>query len=612
MKVVLRSYCQAVGQKIKGVTGSVIQWYKQSQVRQAACLPGSARKRPGRLRVPLAMLGLVLLVTFLALCQNVIHTPAASGTTPSTPAKTAPTTVASQLSTLPLAQRISLTLQAAPETTALSLPASAARQPSQARNPSNMRANAGSCNENKPLNDSSQRQLCDWNYQYQDTTSGAPAGSTQWIQTLLCEPGATLTKDNWSTTNPLPYKCAVGYFSITNYYCLVPANITLSQLTNIRCSTTDGGTLLSCFYNWTDIGECNDPCTTANPPTFDPVTGIPMPSTDTSQKVTSCPITVPTVCAAAFDTVNDWIFGTTQGLLYPSSTSQTGQNTTTVQIVQDAWGVIAGISLALLAIPFLLAGYQIMRGLGSENQARAIDLLGRVVLVAAAIALSLFIISRMVELEDGLSQSFAKTFKPADNTYVSMSSSNWQCYTQQFFGTLFNMNVDSTNNAAGGNGDTTKYTSNMDTATLTLIENLPHYILTLLSILLAVQLAVRLALLNLHIVLSPLTILCSALPGQIGPSAATHWVKGFVSLLFVQALQLMVLTLGSHLIPIPTNSTGVDWATTLFTNILPVAVMIMTLNIPRLFNVPATTLLSTVSSSIGGTMNGIALIIRGL
>jgi hypothetical protein len=175
------------------------------------------------------------------------------------------------------------------------------------------------------------------------------------------------------------------------------------------------------------------------------------------------------------------------------------------------------------------------------------------------------------------------------------------------------MNIDTTNNSVTGNSNQTAFTSDMTRSTLILLENLPNYILTLLSVLLALQLVVRLALLNLHIVLSPLTIVCNALPGEFGPGAARHWARGFVSLLFVQLLQLVVLILGSRLLPFTLVQPGTgDWVTQMFSALLPIAVMVITLNIPRLFNVPATTLLSTVTSAIGGAVNGISLIIRGL
>jgi hypothetical protein len=288
--------------------------------------------------------------------------------------------------------------------------------------------------------------------------------------------------------------------------------------------------------------------------------------------------------------------------------------------VQTAQSFLAAITLLLLAIPFAFAGIEIMRGLASENHAKAVELLGKILLVAIAIISSWTVITWLIQLEDAITQS-SHTLIQANYVPIAIPSSNWECYTKQFFQTLYNMNIDTTYNTANGdpNDPTNAYAQNMATATLTLIENLPDYILTLLSILLAIQLVLRLALLNLYIIISPLAIFCGAMPGKIGSSVAIAWLKGFASLLAVQFIQMLMLILigqllvGSLFADVGlTGSPPTDWAGLLFLKMIPISVMVMTLNVPRLFNSSTTTLLSTVSSSMGGAMSGVALIIRGL
>jgi hypothetical protein len=271
--------------------------------------------------------------------------------------------------------------------------------------------------------------------------------------------------------------------------------------------------------------------------------------------------------------------------------------------------VVAGIALALLVLPFALAGYQLLLGMSSKNHASAIEALARVVLIALAVGLSYFVLSELINIENALAQ-FLFTHITV-STYDAMPSANWQNCIHQFVINIFNLNV-YTNLQLSQQLTTAEYAQDVTGSTLLLIENLPNYILTLLSVILTIQLILRLVLLNFHIIMSPLVIICGALPGQIGPNAARHWAQGFLALLAVQILQLLVLLLGSSLINLPTALMTSGWAGTLFTELLRFVVMLITLNMPRLFNVSATTMIANVSSSIGGAMSSVTLIIRGL
>lgn len=591
-------------------------------IRWRACGPGQSGARPAcntprsmrfwltRVLLLLGFLGLVLL-TFLTTGRGLV---------PPTQGRFARAvqTIPARPATVAMTRRVpsALLTFAATHPDAAKVPLRAAGGQSTAAGGPAHQEVEGTCKGNEPLHAADQLHYCDWT-----VIDVAQNGDEDVL--YECNSSTTLSPD-WGS-NPLIYLCSGIVPNQPQDYCMVPASVKLSAITNIRCSDVLNGPLQPCFYTWTTIGKCDFPCKAQDAPT-DPVTGIPLPTTATptskkSKTNTICPIEVPTKCTGSFDPANDWIFGSSQGLLFAGATNGTGSSTFDLSLVQNVWNLVAVVALALLAVPFLLAGYQIMRGASSENHAGAIELLGRILLMAAAVALSFFIASSLVKIEDGLAQDFSSHFQstqatpgsPTGSPYISMPSSNWQCYTQQFFGTLFNMNVDTTNNSVTGNSNQTAFTSDMTRSTLILLENLPNYVLTLLSVLLAIQLVIRLALLNLHIVLSPLTIVCNALPGEFGPGAARHWAKGFVSLLFVQLLQLVVLILGSRLLPFTLVQPGTgDWVTQMFSALLPIAVMVITLNIPRLFNVPATTLLSTVTSSIGGAVNGISLIIRGL
>jgi hypothetical protein len=518
-----------------------------------------------------------------------------------------------QQSTLSTTQSISLSLPSQPQTV-LDTARLSTGDPASVQVIEGPPGYTGACDASLALDATGQVQNCGWIYQESNpsTTLGNPD-----FPVWTCEPTSP-----WPTPLPatLVYNCTTG--GGTTYYCNIQTNTVIADLNSIQCSTTETstgiGTLTTCTYN--SMGETSDcspipTCAASSGP--DPVTGIPTNISATNP----CVVHIQSCPAGTTASSDDWLFGT-NGLLYASA-GQAGANTNTrdhtvgITLVQTAWGIVVAIALILLGLPLALAGFQIMQGLGSENQARAIELLGKVLLVALAIVASWTIVGWLIQLEDALAQ-YVSTNLSQGATTIPMPSSNWGCYAQQFFGTLYNMNVDTTNNAANGGSDAAAYAQNITQATLTLIENLPNYILTLLSVLLAIQLVVRLALLNVYIIISPLAIFCGAMPGKIGSSVTSHWIKGFASLLSVQVLQLFLLVFIGAFLNILFVITGVtsgaesDWAATLFAKLIPILVMVMTLNVPRLFNSSATTLLSTVSSSIGGAMSGIALIIRGL
>nr|BBH87490.1 hypothetical protein KTC_22410 [Thermosporothrix sp. COM3] len=66
-------------------------------------------------------------------------------------------------------------------------------------------------------------------------------------------------------------------------------------------------------------------------------------------------------------------------------------------------------------------------------------------------------------------------------------------------------------------------------------------IVKVLTLILLVQMVVRLFFINLYIVLAPLGIGCWALPGRIGQSLTLEWMKGFLSTVFVQFLMVVAL-----------------------------------------------------------------------
>ena len=120
-----------------------------------------------------------------------------------------------------------------------------------------------------------------------------------------------------------------------------------------------------------------------------------------------------------------------------------------------------------------------------------------------------------------------------------------------------------------------------------LLNMIAMAIYLVMSLLLTGQMLMRLALVDALLVIGPLALLCWALPQTYG--WARLWFSTFFATVFVQAVQVVVLRLGSDLIqrlPVVLQSFGSDpadtsriWLTTL---LLGVAVLQLTRKVPRL------------------------------
>lgn len=340
----------------------------------------------------------------------------------------------------------------------------------------------------------------------------------------------------------------------------------------------------------------------------EPLTGLPLPDPSGN---TPCEVPIATTCSITATSQGDLLFGA-NGLLLASNNAPNNDSHNASELQPD-WAFVLTAALALLAIPFALAGYQIMLGVASNQYAGAIEVLSRVILVALLAFLSYDLIQLLIQLESAISsdiyQAILQNSAGAGSQTVAVPTNNWCVNVQNFFGNLYNLTVYNMQNASRTLTGTS-FSQKVYETTLNLINNLPTDILTLLTILLVIQLLIRLGLLNFYIILSPLAIICATLPGEMGRDAARGWVRGFLALLCVQLVQLLALALGSQLFPASLVG-GSDWFNQALKELLPIVIMVITLQIPRLFNISSVNLLSTLSSSFGGAMSSVILIVRG-
>ncbi len=84
---------------------------------------------------------------------------------------------------------------------------------------------------------------------------------------------------------------------------------------------------------------------------------------------------------------------------------------------------------------------------------------------------------------------------------------------------------------------------------LELVRDLGEFGLLILSATIWGQAIARIILLNYYIIMAPIALACSALPGQMGNQVVKAWFKGFLQLLFMQPVQLFILVSMPSLMP---------------------------------------------------------------
>jgi hypothetical protein len=137
-----------------------------------------------------------------------------------------------------------------------------------------------------------------------------------------------------------------------------------------------------------------------------------------------------------------------------------------------------------------------------------------------------------------------------------------------------------------------------------LIERVGQMILTMLSMLLWLQVFVRILFLNYYILLAPVAFGCWALPGGVGQNVVRLWCKGFLTVLFVQVVQLFILTTLPLLLPalprIPSNNA--DFMQGFLVEFPPILTLGVTLMAPRLVGVSMDKALSNAGLMAGGAV----------
>jgi len=202
--------------------------------------------------------------------------------------------------------------------------------------------------------------------------------------------------------------------------------------------------------------------------------------------------------------------------------------------VHTLWGVVRGIADAALVLVALFAGFNVMarEHLGSPYH-EAMEVIPRLILGVLLVNTSLSWGQLAIDMNNALCQALGQTSLPA-----------WQ---------------------------------HANSVTQALVNVIATLIYLVTSLLLVIQMLMRLALLDVLLITAPLGLLCWVLPQT--NSWARLWSTTFFSVVFVQFVQVVALKLGGSLLTDLTPTTADAGLLSVF---LGIAVLVLTLKIPSL------------------------------
>jgi len=292
--------------------------------------------------------------------------------------------------------------------------------------------------------------------------------------------------------------------------------------------------------------------------------------------------------------------------------------------IKTLFGYMEIFSFLVITPSILLLGYQIMLGASTFRYAGALEGLARVVLGGVAVGVSFALVQMMITLENSITTGIvvlhgqhpypvAKVngtpipYMLPSQPLISYSGivvpmTRWGCTVNSFMGIFSGSFMKDTLASVMPLFGHFRHLAGTVKTPHGLIQQFGQMIQTLLSILLWVQVFLRIIFLNYYILTAPLAFGCWALPGGVGQRVVRLWCKGFLTVLFIQAVQLFLLTILPLLLPtlpvLPFDSMGIWQA--LLLEFPPILTLSLTLMVPQMLGASMDRALGTAGAVAGG------------
>jgi hypothetical protein len=148
------------------------------------------------------------------------------------------------------------------------------------------------------------------------------------------------------------------------------------------------------------------------------------------------------------------------------------------------------------------------------------------------------------------------------------------------------------------------------TATVTngneLVSRMIEFARMALSVVLWLQAVLRIGLLNCYILTCPLAIACWSFPGGLGQQVIRQWTRGFLAVLFIQVVQLFLITMLPLVLPtFPAVAGDNGIMQVLLTQVPPLLVLWMAVLVPHFVGINAARAIGMTGMVAGGIVGAV-------
>jgi len=333
----------------------------------------------------------------------------------------------------------------------------------------------------------------------------------------------------------------------------------------------------------------------------------------------------------------DWLSGDVPFVMGPTAAHHAGhlsytypEDTYAFPEISTLFGYMQAIAFFMMAPSIAFLAYNVMFSASTFRYAGTLEGLSRVMLGGMAVAVSFTLVQMLINLETvaaiGITQLHAQfpfprtsinrmaipytlpieSAKRFHSSYrgLVVPMSRWGCATNDFVGLFAPQFITGTLAPVIPLIGDLAHLAGTATTLSDLIRRTGSMILTVLSILLWVQVFVRIIVINYYTLTAPLSFSCWAMPGGVGQKVVALWFKGFFSVLFVQVLQLFILTTLPLILPalpqIPSDSVGLMQG--FLVEFPPILTLCVALMAPTLIGASASKILGMAGSMAGQTI----------
>ena len=293
--------------------------------------------------------------------------------------------------------------------------------------------------------------------------------------------------------------------------------------------------------------------------------------------------------------------------------------------VQTVFSYMLGLAFVLVTPMIILIGYHLMLASSSFRHAGVLEGLSRILLSGVAIGVSFQLVTMLISMANVMDSAIVSlhgmmSYPQAPANYMLAganepvtsyrglvtSMSRWGCAVNDFIGILdtkfLKDQVASWFPVIGNLAPLTATVTNGNE----LVSRMIEFARMALSVVLWLQAVLRIGLLNCYILTCPLAIACWSFPGGLGQQVIRQWTRGFLAVLFIQVVQLFLITMLPLVLPtFPAVAGDNGIMQVLLTQVPPLLVLWMAVLVPHFVGINAARAIGMTGMVAGGIVGAV-------